>query len=41
MLQEGYRVDSFSLSSALNSTAELAGLKQGVMIHAQVVKSGF
>uniref|UniRef100_A0A0E0KWM7 non-specific serine/threonine protein kinase n=1 Tax=Oryza punctata TaxID=4537 RepID=A0A0E0KWM7_ORYPU len=41
MLQEGYSVDSFSLSSALNSTAELAGLKQGEMLHAQVVKSGY
>lgn len=41
MLQEGYKVDSFSLSSALNSTAELAGLKQGEMLHAQVVKSGY
>ncbi|CAM0902435.1 unnamed protein product [Alopecurus aequalis] len=41
MLQEGYKVDSFSLSSALNSTAEFAGLKQGEMLHAQVVKSGY
>ncbi|KAL5213868.1 hypothetical protein ABZP36_003020 [Zizania latifolia] len=41
MLQEGYKVDSFSLSSALNSTAELAGLKQGEMLHAQVIKSGY
>uniref|UniRef100_A0ACD6AU06 Uncharacterized protein n=1 Tax=Avena sativa TaxID=4498 RepID=A0ACD6AU06_AVESA len=41
MLQEGYKVDSFSLSSALNSMAELAGLKQGEMLHAQVVKSGY
>uniref|UniRef100_A0A0E0DK02 Uncharacterized protein n=1 Tax=Oryza meridionalis TaxID=40149 RepID=A0A0E0DK02_9ORYZ len=41
MLQEGYKVDSFSLSSALNSTTELAGLKQGEMLHAQVVKSGY
>lgn len=41
MLQEGYKVDSFSLSSALNSTAELAGLKQGEILHAQVVKSGY
>ncbi|KAM3391201.1 hypothetical protein ACQJBY_012709 [Aegilops geniculata] len=41
MLQEGYKADSFSLSSALNSTAEFAGLKQGEMLHAQVVKSGY
>ncbi|KAJ1273428.1 hypothetical protein BS78_06G279700 [Paspalum vaginatum] len=40
MLQEGHKVASFSLSSALNSTADLAGLKQGEMLHAQVVKSG-
>ncbi|KAF8769236.1 hypothetical protein HU200_006742 [Digitaria exilis] len=40
MLEEGHKVDSFSLSSALNSTADLAGLKQGEMLHAQVVKSG-
>ncbi|CAN6241363.1 unnamed protein product [Urochloa humidicola] len=40
MLKEGHKVDNFSLSSALNSTADLAGLKQGEMLHAQVVKSG-
>ncbi|CAL5070698.1 unnamed protein product [Urochloa decumbens] len=40
MLEEGHKVDNFSLSSALNSTADLAGLKQGEMLHAQVVKSG-
>ncbi|XBI60104.1 hypothetical protein VPH35_041064 [Triticum aestivum] len=41
MLQEGYKVDGFSLSCVLNSTAEFAGLKQGEMPHAQVVKSGY
>ncbi|KAL6844379.1 hypothetical protein ACP4OV_026052 [Aristida adscensionis] len=41
MLEEGHKVDNFSLSSALNSAADLAGLKQGEMLHAQVVKSGF
>ncbi|TVU16523.1 hypothetical protein EJB05_40092, partial [Eragrostis curvula] len=41
MLKEGHKVDSFSLSSALNSTADLAGLKQGEMLHAQVIKSGY
>ncbi|GJN01359.1 hypothetical protein PR202_ga18622 [Eleusine coracana subsp. coracana] len=40
MLEEGHKVDNFSLSSALNSTADLAGLKQGEMLHAQVTKSG-
>ncbi|XP_062185152.1 pentatricopeptide repeat-containing protein At3g50420 [Phragmites australis] len=41
MLEEGHKVDNFSLSSALNSTADLAGLKQGEMLHAQVVRSGY
>ena len=41
MLEEGHKVDNFSLSSALNSSADLAGLKQGEMLHAQVVKCGY
>jgi pentatricopeptide repeat protein len=41
MLEEGHKVDNFSLSSALNSSADLAGLKQGEMLHAQVVKGGY
>jgi pentatricopeptide repeat protein len=41
MLEEGHKVDNFSLSSALNSAADIAGLKQGEMLHAQAAKSGF
>jgi pentatricopeptide repeat protein len=41
MLEVGHKADNFSLSSALNSAADLAGLKQGEMLHAQVVKSGY
>ncbi|CAL9058007.1 unnamed protein product [Musa banksii] len=41
MLEEEHKVDSFSLSSALNSSADLAVLKQGEMIHSQVVKAGY
>lgn len=41
MLEEGHKVDSFSLSSALNSSADLAALKQGEIIHSLVVKAGY
>ncbi|KAJ6812742.1 pentatricopeptide repeat-containing protein [Iris pallida] len=41
MLEEGYNVDSFSLSSALNSSADIATLGQGEMIHSLVVKAGY
>ncbi|KAG1359497.1 pentatricopeptide repeat-containing protein [Cocos nucifera] len=41
MLEEGHKVDSFSLSSALNSSADLAALRQGEIIHSMVVKAGY
>ncbi|KAF8405111.1 hypothetical protein HHK36_010009 [Tetracentron sinense] len=41
MQEEGHKVDSFSLSSALSSCADLATLKQGEIIHSQVVKTGY
>ncbi|OAY83816.1 Pentatricopeptide repeat-containing protein [Ananas comosus] len=41
MLKEGHKVDSFSLSSALNSSADLAVLRQGEMLHSQVIKAGY
>ncbi|XP_073012117.1 pentatricopeptide repeat-containing protein At3g50420 [Typha latifolia] len=41
MQEEGHQVDSFSLSGALNSSADLAVLKQGEMLHGQVVKAGY
>ncbi|KAL5557156.1 hypothetical protein UlMin_039392 [Ulmus minor] len=41
MCREGYKVDSFSLSGALSSCANLAILKQGEMIHSQTIKTGF
>lgn len=37
----GHKVDSFALSSVLSSSADLATLKQGEMIHSLVVKSGY
>ncbi|XP_058069271.1 pentatricopeptide repeat-containing protein At3g50420 [Magnolia sinica] len=40
MLEEGHKVDSFSLSSVLSSAADLAALTQGEMIHSLVVKTG-
>ncbi|XP_043711672.1 pentatricopeptide repeat-containing protein At3g50420 [Telopea speciosissima] len=41
MQQEGHKADSFALSSALSSCADLATLKQGEMFHTQVVKTGY
>ncbi|XP_042508353.1 pentatricopeptide repeat-containing protein At3g50420 [Macadamia integrifolia] len=41
MQQEGHKADSFALSSALSSCADLATLKQGEMFHTQVVKAGY
>ncbi|KAI8031008.1 Pentatricopeptide repeat-containing protein [Camellia lanceoleosa] len=41
MLQEGQKIDSFALSSALSACADLATLKQGEMIHCQSVKTGY
>lgn len=41
MLMEGHKVDSFSLSSALNSSADLAVLRQGEMLQSLVVKAGY
>uniref|UniRef100_A0A7N0T9M1 Pentatricopeptide repeat-containing protein n=1 Tax=Kalanchoe fedtschenkoi TaxID=63787 RepID=A0A7N0T9M1_KALFE len=40
MFQEGYRIDSFSLSGALSACADLATLKQGEMIHVHAIKTG-
>ncbi|OVA15455.1 Pentatricopeptide repeat [Macleaya cordata] len=41
MQGEGYKLDSFSLSNVLSSCADLAAVRQGEMIHSQVVKAGF
>lgn len=41
MCQEGYKIDSFSLSGALSACADLAILKQGEMIHSQAIKIGY
>ncbi|CAK9185442.1 unnamed protein product [Ilex paraguariensis] len=41
MSQEGHKIDSFALSSVLSACAELATLKQGEMIQAQAVKTGY
>lgn len=40
MLAEGHAVDSFSLCSSLNSSADLAALKQGEAIHSMAMKTG-
>ncbi|CAM8985695.1 unnamed protein product [Rhodiola kirilowii] len=40
MCQEGYKIDSFSLSGALSACADLATLKQGEMIHVHAIKTG-
>lgn len=39
MRRESYKVDSFSLSSALNSAADLTMLRPGELLHSVVVKS--
>jgi len=39
--EEGHKVDSFSLSSALNSAADLVALRQEEMLHSLVVKVGY
>ncbi|XP_074586899.1 pentatricopeptide repeat-containing protein At3g50420-like [Curcuma longa] len=41
MLNEGHKVDDFSLSNALRSCADLVVLNQGEMVHSLVVKSGY
>ncbi|KAJ3689133.1 hypothetical protein LUZ61_018297 [Rhynchospora tenuis] len=41
MRREGYKMDSFSLSSALYSAADLSMLRPGEMLHSLVVKSGY
>ncbi|KAJ4966542.1 hypothetical protein NE237_018391 [Protea cynaroides] len=41
MQQGGHKADSFALSSALSSCADLVTLKQGEMFHTQVVKTGY
>lgn len=41
MRRESYKVDSFSLSSALNSAADLTMLRPGELLHSVVVKSGY
>lgn len=41
MIQEGHKVDSFSLSGAISACADLAILKQGEMIHSQAIKTGY
>ena len=40
MREEGHKVDSFFLSSALNSAADLVALRQGEVLHSLVVKVG-
>ncbi|CAA6657762.1 unnamed protein product [Spirodela intermedia] len=40
MLAEGHALDSFSLCSSLNSSADLAALKQGEAIHSMAMKTG-
>ncbi|MCL7043706.1 hypothetical protein MKW94_003813 [Papaver nudicaule] len=41
MQAEGHKLDNFSISNALSSCADMAALRQGEMIHSQVVKAGF
>nr|DAD40552.1 TPA_asm: hypothetical protein HUJ06_014875 [Nelumbo nucifera] len=41
MREEGYEVDSFALSSALSSCADLATLHQGEIIHSLAIKTGY
>lgn len=41
MCREGHKVDSFALSGALSSCADLVILRQGEMIHSQAVKTGY
>ncbi|KAJ0966820.1 hypothetical protein J5N97_023737 [Dioscorea zingiberensis] len=41
LLDGGHRVDSFALSGALNSSADLAALHLGKTIHSMVMKTGY
>lgn len=41
MSQQGQKIDSFALSSALSACADLATLKQGEMIHSEAIKMGY
>lgn len=41
MWQEGYKIDSFTLSGSLSACADLAMLKQGEMIHTLTIKTGY
>ncbi|XP_073152418.1 pentatricopeptide repeat-containing protein At3g50420 isoform X2 [Henckelia pumila] len=40
LCHEGFKLDSFALSSALSACADLATLKQGEMIHSMALKTG-
>ncbi|XVE87208.1 hypothetical protein DITRI_Ditri18aG0097700 [Diplodiscus trichospermus] len=41
MCQKGHKIDSFVLSGALSTCADLAMLKQGEVIHSQALKTGY
>ncbi|KAI3968450.1 hypothetical protein MKW92_020313 [Papaver armeniacum] len=41
MQEEGHKLDNFSISNVLSSCADMTDLRQGEMIHYQVVKAGF
>lgn len=41
MWSKGYKIDGFSISSALSACADLLTIKQGEMIHSQAIKTGF
>uniref|UniRef100_A0A803PW07 Pentatricopeptide repeat-containing protein n=1 Tax=Cannabis sativa TaxID=3483 RepID=A0A803PW07_CANSA len=41
MRREGLKLDEVSYSSALNASASLSALNQGILIHDQVIKCGF
>ncbi|KAK3002802.1 hypothetical protein RJ639_019368 [Escallonia herrerae] len=40
MSQEGHKIDSFALSSAVSACADLAAMKQGEIIHSVAIKTG-
>ncbi|KAK2998946.1 hypothetical protein RJ639_024594 [Escallonia herrerae] len=40
MPQEGHKIDSFALSSAVSARADLAAMKQGEIIHSVAIKTG-
>ncbi|KAF7134831.1 hypothetical protein RHSIM_Rhsim08G0108600 [Rhododendron simsii] len=41
MSQQGQKIDSFALSSALSACADLVTLRQGEMIHCKAIKMGY